>query len=159
MNIGFHQTRLLVSFHLDTGNYMDLQENLFFTSALFGELRTMTGTDGISDPAALQVFLERFGKYVASGILHDGAFKLRIEQQQADGAWTILNLTETQCNKLIDEALKSEGCPWIERELIYDALQLFGWSAFDADRHAAAQGQTITAMNTAPPFAPAPNYA
>lgn len=130
----FTQTEILNKFNLVTGNYMTLQEPLYYESSVWGHIRTITGTDGISDPEALQVVLQKFGKYVASGILHDGCFKNNLYQLQGDGSWTKLTLTETQANQLIDEALKSEDCSWIERELIYDALQLFGWKAFDDDR-------------------------
>lgn len=135
MNPGFNQTKLLVLFDIQNGNFMWPQEYLFFFSAKYGLLRTKTPTDGISDPEVLQFALQKFGKYVASGIIHDGSFKDLLEQQQGDGAWKPLILNKDgECNELIDECLKSQGCPWIERELIYDALQLFGWQAFDSDR-------------------------
>jgi hypothetical protein len=127
----FTQTQLLVKISPD---WLNLQEYLYFNSNVYGNLRTMTGSDGISDPTWLQVFLERFGEYLYSGIIHDGAYKNNLEQQQTDGTWTKLTLTETQANGLIDECMKSQGASWIKRELVYDALQLFGWKAFDDDR-------------------------
>jgi len=127
----FTQTKLLVKISPD---YLELQEYLYYSSERFGQLRTMTGSDGISDPKWLQVFLEKFGEYLWSGIIHDGGFKNKLEQLQEDGSWAPITLTEKQDNQLIDECMESQGAPWLTRELVYDALQLFGWSAFDHDR-------------------------
>jgi hypothetical protein len=131
----FTQTELLVKISPD---YIVLQEYLYFSSERFGQLRTKTDSDGISDPKWLQVFLEKFGKYLLSGIIHDGGYKNKLEQLQEDGSWAPITLTEQQCNWLVDECMKSQGASWITRELVYDALQLFGWKAFDDDRLTAA---------------------
>jgi Protein of unknown function (DUF1353) len=134
---GFVQKELLVKFNLVTGNDMWMQEYLYFNSDLFGALRAMTETDGISDPKILQPMLERFGPYVASGFIHDGAFRGKLEQQQPDGSWApfmLADMNDGRANQLIEEALKSEGCSWLERTLIYHALEMFGWKAFDDDR-------------------------
>jgi len=132
--MGFSQKKLLVDLNLETGNEIDLQEYLYFKSATFGNLRTRTKkSDGISTPKLFQLALEKFGKYVASGILHDGGFKGDIEQEQPDGSWRWLLLNEHECNQLIDEALASQGCPYFERKAIYEALELFGYVAWRED--------------------------
>lgn len=138
---GFFQQNLLLKLNIVTGVDFQLQEFLYFNSAQFGQLRTMTSSDGISVPRLFENIIQRFGIYLASGILHDGAYRITpltpndLQQQQPDGTWAMLMLSESDCNALIDEALQSQGCPWLERETIYDSLQLFGWSAFDNDRN------------------------
>lgn len=135
---GFTQKKLLIDLDLVTGIDFKLQEYLYFDSDKFGKLRTKTDSDGISAPTNPMV--QRFGPYIASGILHDGSYRIdsegvaKLEQQTISGEWFPLLLTEKECNELIEEALKSEGCSWLEREIIYNALQLFGWKAFDDDR-------------------------
>jgi len=131
---GFTQTKLLIELDLITGINFDLQEYLYFASELFGKLRTKTSSDGISAPQAVQNIIQRFGPYIASGIMHDGGFRNRLEVQSADGSWGQLVLDESQCNALIDECLRSEKCSWLEREIIYHMLGLFGWIAFEKDR-------------------------
>lgn len=149
--MGFTQTEILNKFNLVIGNYMILQEPLYFESSVWGQIKTQTGTDGISDPESLQFFLQKFGKYVASGILHDGGYKNNLWNLKDDGSWVRLTLTEKQANQLIDEALKSQGCSWIEREIIYDALQLFSWKAFDDDRFVPSN-PAITVTVTSPKY-------
>ena len=135
----FTQKKLQIEIDLVTGIDFQLQEYLYFTSEKFGELRTMTSSDGISGPQITSNIIPRFGPYLASGILHDGAFRDKLEKKNGDVwfPWTIE--LEKDCNLLIEEALESEGCSWLEREIIYNALQLFGWHAFDDDRKAANQ--------------------
>lgn len=136
---GFFQTDLLIKLDLKSGINFQLQEYLYFNSDEFGSLRTKTNSDGISVPRVFENAIERFGSYVASGILHDGAFRGCLEQEQQDGSWTpfmTADLNDGRANHLIEEALKSEGCSWLERETIYAMLQLFGWKAFDDDRKA-----------------------
>ncbi len=132
--MGFTQTKLLIELDLVSGVNFDLQEYLYFDSKLFGNLRTKTSSDGISAPQAVQNIIQRFGPYVASGIMHDGGFRNRLEVQSMDGTWEPLVLDESQCNALIDECLRSEKCSWLEREIIYHMLGLFGWVAFESDR-------------------------
>lgn len=135
--VGFIQTELLIKLDLVTGVDFELQEYLYFNSFHFGKLRTKTKSDGISSPTFVQNIIQRFGPYVASGILHDGAFRMKLERQDADGAWLpfmVDDKDDSRANILIDEALKSENCSWLEREVIYHMLQLFGWKAFDEDR-------------------------
>lgn len=135
---GFTQKKLLIDLDLVTGINFQLQEYLYFDSDKFGKLRTKTDSDGISAPPNPMV--QRFGPYIASGILHDGSYRIdsegvaKLEQQVISGEWFPLLLNETECNELIEEALKSEGCSWLEREIIYNAIQLFGWHAFSEDR-------------------------
>lgn len=136
---GFIQKELLVKFNLVTGDDLTMQEYLYYNSDIFGKLRTMTESDGISDPKILQPFLQKFGPYVASGFIHDGAFKGKLEQQQPDGTWIpfmLDDMNDGRANQLIEEALKSEGCSWLERTIIYHMLQMFGWKAWDDDRMA-----------------------
>lgn len=130
---GFSQKTLLINLNLITGIDFQPQEYLYFGSEKFGYLRTLTDSDGISGG-----ILPHFGPYIASGIMHDGAFRGRLEQQQADGTWMVIGLKDTNdgnANALIEECLKAEGCSWLERTIIYYTLQLFGWKAFDDDRH------------------------
>lgn len=145
----FTQTKLLVDLNLVTGIDFQLQEYLYFNSEQFGALRTKTSSDGISAPRVVENIIQRFGPYVASGIVHDAGFRDALEKQQADGTWQKLTLDESRCNALIDECLKSEDCSWLEREIIYNALQLFGWQAFDDDRKTSAppNHEDIAALN------------
>jgi hypothetical protein len=152
MTPGFIQKKLLVDLNLVTGIDFDLQEYLYFNSEKLGQLRTNTSSDGISAPRITSNIIQRFGPYVASGILHDGGFRNALEVALVDGTWAKLVLDEADCNALIDEALKSEGCSWLEREIIYNALQLFGWKAFDDDRKSGnvPSQSDIAQLNTAP---------
>lgn len=132
-------------FHEDGINF-DLLCYIYYQSDKFGLLRTKTSSDGLSVPRAVENIIERYGKYLRAGILHDGAYRGMLEQSLDNGTtWSVWLPDEKTCNAIIDEALRSLGCSWIERETIYDALQLFGWSAFDADRHATPQATVVVA--------------
>lgn len=146
MNLGFQQTDLSIKLDLNSGVNFQLLEYLYFNSQEFGQLRTLTTSDGISVPRAIENIIERFGPYVASGIVHDGAFREKLEQLQPNGTWIPFMVTDTndgRANRLIEEALKSEGCSWLERTIIYHTLQLFGWKAFDDDRDAINNKPTV----------------
>lgn len=133
----FRQTKLLIELDLITGINFQLQEYLYFDSDLYGALRTKTASDGLSDPQVFQNILQRFGPYIGPAIMHDGAFRMALEQQQADGTWQpfmVEDKDDSRANNLIDECLRADNCPWLMREIIYHMLGLFGWKAFDDDR-------------------------
>ena len=131
----FTQTKLNCDVYA-SGDLLAPQEWLYFSSIKFGKLRAQPKTtDGISDPRLLEGILEKFGKYVFSGIMHDGAFQDEVQWQDDLGNWVKWVSTEQMDNELIDECLASQGCPSIERVAIYDALEMFGWVAFDYDRN------------------------
>ena len=127
MTYGFQQTKLVVEFDLVSGVDFQLKEYLYYNSQQFGQLRTMTASDGLSVPRIVENVVERFGPYLASGIMHDGAFRGKLEQLQEDGTWIPFMITDTndsRANDLIEECLKSEGCSWLERTIIYHMLGL-----------------------------------
>lgn len=128
----FVTKRFKVEFHEDGINF-DCLDYIVYHSDKFGWIRTKTSSDGLSVPTVFINIIQKYGKYLKAGIIHDGAFKGLLERMTVDG-WIQWLPTEHEANQLIDEALQCLGCPWIERKTIYNALELFGWTAFREDR-------------------------
>lgn len=94
-------------------------------------------TDGVSTPREVWDLIAPFDFWMC-GALHDAAYHNSLEQYESreggEGEWVRLTLTLEEANGLIDEALESRGCEFLERMMIVDALKEFGAAAFEADR-------------------------
>lgn len=58
-----------------------------------------------------------------AAIIHDGMYE---EHHLGLHDWTF-----TQANLVLLEALKAVGVPWLQRNLVYIAVQLFGWPVWN----------------------------
>lgn len=129
---GFENVRpLLVS--TNDGHICQLEEYLYYRDSRGNYYRTKTDTDGLSTPRLIWFLIPPFGKIWKSGVIHDAAFRLKLERWNGH-KWVACILNEKQCNWLIHDAMESQGASWIEHTVIYLALKWFGWRAFDEDR-------------------------
>jgi Protein of unknown function (DUF1353) len=94
---------------------------------------TLTQTDGCSTPPALWIHFPPFGKYWFSAILHDAAYRSTLSKQLPDGSWLRIQLTESEADNLINEAMQSQGVNDADRLIIFNALKAFGATAYSED--------------------------
>ena len=112
-----------------------LMEPLVFQRANGDIVRAPTGgtTDGFSVPRCLQSIVPATGGDWFSAVLHDSAYRDQL-QEQIGGNWVDACYTQKQCDRLILEAMGTQGVSWVMRHGIYLALRLFGHVAFKKDR-------------------------
>lgn len=99
-------------------------------------------TDGLSVPRIVQNIIPATGGDWFSGVLHDSAYrnqllclpKENVTNILLDTGWILAELNQEQCDKLILEAMESQGVCLVEREIIYHALRMAGHSSFSEDR-------------------------
>lgn len=78
-------------------------------------------SDGASTPEALWPTVPPFGPYWPAAFLHDYLYRSTVFPKE-------------RCDDLLMEAMVSLGVPDLEAEAIYRGVDLFGHSAFIADR-------------------------
>jgi Protein of unknown function (DUF1353) len=95
-------------------------------------------TDGMSTPQQVWAIIPPFGLTTwLPAVLHDAAYRLTLKIWAA-GRWCETALVREDCDRLILEAMESLGADPAKRDVIYEALRLFGQAAFDEDRGKAA---------------------
>jgi len=122
----------------DGRNFRFLEPLIYLTKS--GKLiRSEIGglTDGGSVPRETFNILAPFDWWMAFS-LHDFLYKDQVElYAEANQAWNHCTFDEAEANLILDEALESRGCPFLERIAIFDALKAFGKTAFNDDRTSA----------------------
>ena len=100
-------------------------------------------TDGPSIPDHLQGMVSPVGPLFLCGALHDAAYRAYLEK--FDGAQCVPWVpTKPESDLLFLEAMELCGIGLLHREAIYEAVHLFGHSAFDQDRiEARAAGRIV----------------
>lgn len=79
-------------------------------------------TDGASIPQAFHGIMGPFGEYFPAAIFHDWAYstcsnyKFPLDRKTADD--------------IFKELMFNVGVPWLTREVIYNAVRLFGWRSY-----------------------------
>src|ERR1019366_1239639 len=111
--------------------YLDLSGELF-------ETPSFQPTDYASAPPPLwgaPLFLIPYGWWSLTAAGHDSGFQNLLLQLLPDGTKLVANLTETQCNNLLNEmmdAIKPNPTPFeiIQRKTIVEGVTLLGWHAY-----------------------------
>ena len=93
-------------------------------------------TDGPSIPPRLESIIHQHGSHYLPCIMHDAAYEDQLESF-IGGVWTRTTLDKAACDKLLWEAMGAVGTPFLERRIIFEAVNLAGREAFDEDRKAA----------------------
>lgn len=78
-------------------------------------------SDGASTPAPLWPEIPPFGRYYLAAILHDDLYRST-------------KLPKALCDNLLREAMISLGVDTIMADMIYEGVNVGGWSSFDEDR-------------------------
>ena len=115
--------------------YLSLKGDLF-------EIPDHQPTDYASAPPPLwgpPLYIIPYGWWSLPAAGHDSGFQNLLIRMMPDGTKTIANLTEPQCNDLLNEmmnAIKPNPTPFeiLQRDAIYAGVTLGGWHAFKQDR-------------------------
>lgn len=91
-------------------------------------------TDGASTPAIVWSKIPPTGTYWLAAVLHDAAYQNTLEVVNVDGTVQKAALDKEACDNLLKEAMESTGVEQATVEIIYEAVRLFGSSAFKEDR-------------------------
>lgn len=86
-----------------------------------GEAITVTKglkTDLASTPRVIWNIYPPFGLYTGAAILHDCLYTRQDKERSV-------------CDGIFLEAMATEGVSWITRHIIYRAVRMFGWSAWN----------------------------
>jgi hypothetical protein len=75
-------------------------------------------SDLASVPRVLWSLFPPYGSYTYAAILHDWLY--------TDG-----KLSRVECDAIFIAAMKSCGTSWVTRSIIYSAVRMFGWVAFN----------------------------
>lgn len=136
MNLGFNNLPFEGS-TIDGENWV-VTKPLLFLRRDGTLLRVIPGatTDGPSVPHWAASGLGRTGPQWLCGVLHDAAYRLKLESQMDDGSWKPVEYTKAESDSLFSEALQVQGLSWDKVDIFYIAVRNFGQSAFDADRGA-----------------------
>ena len=108
-------------------------------------LRIVPGatTDGPSIPAKLQGVVSPVGPIWPCGVLHDAAYRAYL-QRVTDEDVVPWAPTKAESDALIREAMEIAGIDSAHAYLVFEAVHLFGHTAFDEDRRAAiAEGRIV----------------
>ena len=118
------------------GRNVVLQEPLEFVTDAGRRLRAPAGTesDGASTPAALWPTYPPFGKYWLAAVLHDAAYRDKLEVMNLAGQWVPAHLAKDDCDALFLQAMRSLGVTEADRLILYDGVHFGGNAAFNADR-------------------------
>lgn len=91
----------------------------------YGEIVVPKGfiTDGASIPSVFWSIISPFGDYFGAAIIHDYLYNHDTEYS---------NYSREEADLIFKEAMFNLGVPWLRRETIYRAVQLFGGLSFRA---------------------------
>lgn len=78
-------------------------------------------SDGASTPREMWCFIPPFGTYWMAAYLHDYLYRYS-------------QLPKVRCDELLKEAMECLGVEFIERDEIYEGVNLDGQISFDEDR-------------------------
>lgn len=131
MTPGFSTHILKVS--TSDGRNFTLLEDFTYTSnsGVVYTIPAGSQSDGASTPRSIWVEIPPFGTYWIAAFFHDWLYRYS-------------SFPEATCNTLLLEAMLSLGVNPILAKMIYDGVELGGWSSFKADRLAQAAAQAAT---------------
>ncbi len=88
-------------------------------------------TDGGSTPRIVWLVpgFEPTGKHWKCWILHDSGYRNTL-QIFKNGTWVKANLTQKECDQLLDRAIKSTGTNKASRLAVYGTLRVAGWKSY-----------------------------
>lgn len=96
-------------------------ESLFRYCSSLGMIEVPAGTetDGASVPRVFWSIFDPFGEYFGAAVIHDFLY--------SSGN---LQFTRAESDLIFKEAMFNVGVPWYRREVIYQAVRIFGGSRF-----------------------------
>jgi hypothetical protein len=147
MNPGFQCEEFVVKGR-DGQNFTFVEDAVYFArSGATYRIPAGSTTDGASTPVALWVAIPPFGPYWRAAVLHDAAYRGKLERMQAgqmfvDGkinlnptdTWAPANLDKDTCDFLLLEAMELDNVDLLRRDLIFKGVQDAGQHAFQTDR-------------------------
>lgn len=110
-----------------------LEQPFAFLSYSKGEIVVPAGfdTDYASIPRPFWVIYPPDGGYTEAAVIHDYLY------------WT-LDFTRGESDKVFYEAMTALGVPWLRRQIIYRAVRLGGWVAWNKRAREIEAEQPIT---------------
>ena len=110
-----------------------LLDNLDYLSkdGVFYRVPKSSTTDGMSTPAIVSGIpgFEPYGRHWFSAVLHDAAYRGTLQIRKF-GKYERADLDREASDRLIREALESQGVGPVRRGIIFNALRAFGWPNF-----------------------------
>ena len=103
------------------GNRVFLLKSSFryFSSLGMIEVPAGTETDGASVPRAFRAIFDPFGEYFGAAVIHDFLYSP-----------ANCEFTRAEADLIFKEAMYNIGVVWYRREVIYQAVRIFGGSFF-----------------------------
>ena len=83
-------------------------------------------TDLASTPRIVWNIYPPFGLYTGAAVVHDDLYTKGL-------------FDRATCDGILLEAMRTEGVSWISRYIIYDAVRMFGWAAWNQHQKALKQ--------------------
>jgi hypothetical protein len=96
-------------------------ETVFRYVSSFGMISVPAGseTDGASVPRVFWNLFDPFGDYFGAAVIHDFLYSPANDE-----------FSRAESDLIFKEAMYNLGIPWYRREVIYQAVRLFGRSSF-----------------------------
>lgn len=119
------------------GRNVVTQEPIEFSSDNGAHYQVPIGTasDGASIPQELwSTGLAPFGPYWLATVVHDAAYRNKLQRQLESGFWVPAMLSRDDCDTLLLDCMTALGVEMILKEAIYDGVRFAGWRAFGEDR-------------------------
>jgi hypothetical protein len=95
-----------------------------YVNAVYGTITVPTGfvTDGASIPKVFWPILGPQGQWFYAAIIHDFLYSKASNSH--------FKVTRWEADEIFLEAMTSLKVPWVKRVAIYQAVRMFGWTAF-----------------------------
>lgn len=105
------------------GTHWLVAESFFYTTSAGETIVVDKGleTDLASTPRIVWGIYPPFGLYTGAAIVHDQLY-------------TKGTFERAKCDAILLEAMETERVSWITRHIIYRAVRMFGWFAWDQHR-------------------------
>lgn len=132
MNPGFFN--LPVQLETVDGENIRLTKALGFCRRDGTMLVAIVGTESDGPSIPHWTGIPRTGKKWLAGILHDAAYRLKLEKRNEDGTWYPCVLEREECDLLFKEALLVNGVDDAEAEMFFLAVRAGGEGPFRQDR-------------------------
>ena len=87
-------------------------------------------TDGASTPRAFRNLVPRIGRHIYGAIIHDAAYRGRLQVQDAAGSWLPHPVSREWADSVFLALMDSTGTGRLTRWMAYRAVRLFGRAAY-----------------------------
>ena len=86
--------------------------------------------DGFILGAIARAAIRKLGKHVRSAVIHDALYSALADVYDKDGNTVTGLYTRKDADKVLNEAMVTEGETWGKRRIIYRAVRMFGGKHF-----------------------------